>query len=363
MDKSQLLLEKTDLPRPKSFRFSVVMKNFSVISLVCIVFYAILFAIFSVWQMVLVCGICALLWVGILLINRQGLIQVAFLVGVINSTVFALLTTWLLGWSSGFFFMALLIIPIIFHNSYWNQTIKIILAAAILAVIMGLFILSWQNASLWLLDEKFLKLLAAINLVFTIVVLAITGHFFETSASDAEKALIQANKKLAGLATTDPVTNLVNRRIILSRIEQEKNRMERGSKPFTLIMVDVDNFKQVNDEYGHSGGDFVLVNLAEAISLTLRKQDEVARWGGDEFLIMLPETDVEGGIIVAEKIRAKIIETPFVYRELEIPVTITLGVGACEPGSGVGSCIRKADQALYAGKLAGKNRVGYLHDR
>jgi diguanylate cyclase len=363
MDKSQLLLEKMDLPRTKNFRFSVIMKNFSLISLIIISLYAVLFAFISVWQMVLVCGICAVLWVGILLINRRGLIQAAFLVGVLNSTVFALLMTWLLGWSSGFFFMALLIIPIIFHNSYWSQGVKMTLAFAILAVILGLFILSWQQASYWALDDKLLKILAMINLVITVLVLAITGHYFETSAADAEKALIQANKKLASLATTDPVTNLVNRRIILSRIEQEKNRMERGSKPFTLIMVDVDNFKQINDEYGHSGGDYVLVNLAEAISLTLRKQDEVARWGGDEFLIMLPETDVEGGVFVAEKIRTKIIETPFLYRDLEIPVTITLGVGACEPGSGVGSCIRKADQALYAGKQAGKNRVGFLQDR
>jgi diguanylate cyclase len=363
MDKSQLLLEKMDLPRTKNFRFSVVMKNFSLISLICISLYAVLFTVLSVWQMVWVCGVCAILWVGILLINRQGMIQAAFLVGVLNSTVFALLTTWLLGWSSGFFFMALLIIPIIFHNSYWSQIVKMTLAFAILAVIIGLFVISWQQASYWIMDEKILKILAMINLVITVVVLAITGHYFETSAADAEKALIQANKKLAGLATTDPVTNLVNRRIILSRIEQEKNRMERGSKPFTLIMVDVDNFKQVNDEYGHSCGDYVLVNLAEAISLTLRKQDEVARWGGDEFLVMLPETDVDGGVIVAEKIRTKIIETPFLYRELEIPVTVTLGVGSCEPGNGVGSCIRKADQALYAGKQAGKNRVGFLQDR
>lgn len=363
MDKSQLLLEKMDLPRTKNYRFSVVMKNFSLISLICIFLYAVLFAVLSVWQMVLICGVCALLWIGILFINHRGMIQAAFLGGVLNSAVFALFTTWLLGWSSGFFFMALLIIPIIFHNSYWNQILKCTLAFAILAVIIGLFILSWQQASLWVMEDSFLRILAIINLTITVVVLAITGHYFEASASDAEKALIQANKKLASLATTDPVTNLVNRRIILSRIEQEKNRMERGSKPFTLIMVDVDNFKHVNDEYGHNGGDYVLVNLAEAISLTLRKQDEVARWGGDEFLIMLPETDLEGGVIVAEKIRAKIIETPFVYRELEVPVTITLGVGVCEPGSGVGSCIRKADQALYAGKQAGKNRVGIIQER
>jgi diguanylate cyclase (GGDEF)-like protein len=363
MDKSQFLLEKMDLPKTNSYRFSIVMKNFSLISLICIVFYAVLFSILSVWQMVLICVLCAILWVGILLINRRGWHQTAFLTGALNSAVFALLSTWLLGWNSGFYLIALLIIPIIFHNSQLNKWLKWTLAFAILAVVMGLFILSWHWESKWVLDIQIARILSIINIIITFIILAVTGHFFEMAASDAEKALIQTNKKLAGLATTDPVTNLVNRRIILSRIEQEKNRMERGSKPFALIMVDVDNFKQVNDEYGHTGGDFVLVQLAELISISLRKQDEVARWGGDEFLIMLPETDVEGGQIVAEKIRTKILDTPFNYRDLQIPVTITLGVGVCEPGNGVGSCIRKADQALYLGKQAGKNRVGILQER
>jgi diguanylate cyclase len=360
MDKSQLLLEKMDLPQPKNYRFSVVMKNFSLISLGGIIFYAIFFAVISMWQMVLVCGVSAALWIGILLINRRGFHQLGFLAGALNSAIFALLTTWLLGWNSGFYFLALLIIPIIFHNSYNNHWLKCTLSFAILAVVMGLFILSWRQASYWVLSEGILRLLSVINLLFTVILLAVTGHFFETAASDAEKALIQTNKKLASLATTDPVTNLVNRRIILSRIEQEKNRMERGGKSFVLIMIDIDNFKQVNDEYGHTGGDFVLVNLAELISLALRKQDEVARWGGDEFLIMLPETDTEGGQIVAEKIRTKVNTTPFNYRELSIPVTVTLGIASCDPGAGVGSCIRKADQALYVGKQAGKNRVGVL---
>ncbi len=363
MDKSHFLLEKLDIPQPTNYRFSMVMKKFSLISLVCIVLYGVLFAILSVWQMVLISAVCAAIWVGILLINRHGYPQAAFLIGALNSAIFSLLTTWLLGWDSGFYLLALLIMPIIFHNSQLTKWLKGLLAFAILAVIIGLYLLSWQQASYWILDVGLLRIFSLINLFITMIVLALTGHFFETIASDAEKALIQTNKKLASLATTDPVTNLVNRRIILSRIEQEKNRMERGSKPFVLIMVDIDNFKQVNDEYGHAGGDYVLVNLAELISITLRKQDEVARWGGDEFLIMLPETDVEGGQIVAEKIRTKIVNTPFIYRELNIPVTVTLGVGSCDQGAGVGSCIRKADQALYLGKQAGKNRVGVLQDR
>mgnify|MGYP002351338979 FL=1 len=303
---------------------------------------------------------CGLLWAVICLINRRGFSQAAFLAGTLNSAIFALLATGLLGWESGFFFLALLIIPVIFNNSQLRIWVKSLLVFTILAVLIGLYLLSWQQASIWVISKSVLRLLLIANLFFTVVMLAITGTFFETAAADAEKALIQANKKLATLATTDPVTNLVNRRLIVSRIEQEKIRVERGAKPFTLIMVDIDNFKQTNDEFGHTCGDYVLVNMAELISLTLRKQDEVARWGGDEFLIMLPETDVEGAQVVAEKIRSKINDSPFVYRETRIPVTVTLGVGACEPGMGVGSCIRKADQALYYGKQTGKNRVGRL---
>ncbi len=360
MDKSQILLDKIEIPKTKNYRFSVVLKNFSLISLVCILLYGVFFAILSIWQMVAVCAVCGLLWAIICLINRRGFNQAAFLGGTLNSAFFSLFATWLLGWDSGFFFLALLIIPIICNNSQLKIWIKSILVFAILAVLVGLFLLSWQQAAYWAISENFLRLLSIANLFFSVVILAIMGVFFETAASDAEKALIQANKKLATLATTDPVTNLVNRRLIVSRIEQEKIRMERGAKPFTLIMVDIDNFKQTNDEFGHGCGDYVLVNMAELISLSLRKQDEVARWGGDEFLIMLPETDVDGAQVVAEKIRAKIAESPFFYRESKIPVTVTLGVGACEPGMGVGSCIRKADQALYFGKQTGKNKVGRL---
>lgn len=360
MDKSQILLGKKEIQKTKTDRFSAGVSNFSILSLICISFYSVLFMALSVWQMVWVSGFCAICWAGILLINRKKIYQISFLCGVMITMAFSLFSTWLLGWDSGFFLLSFLIVPVIFQNGQMPQILKSALAFAVFAVVAGLYILSWQLPSYWVASVDLTRLLFILNLLITVVFLAITSHICELAALNAEKALLSTNKKLAELATTDPVTNLVNRRIILSRIEQEKYRMERGSKPFTLIMVDVDNFKQVNDQYGHNGGDYVLVNLAELISMSLRKQDEVARWGGDEFLIMLPETDVEGGQIVAEKIRSRILTTPFEYRETRIPVTVTLGVGTSDVGIGVGSCIRKADQALYQGKQAGKNRVGII---
>jgi diguanylate cyclase (GGDEF)-like protein len=144
---------------------------------------------------------------------------------------------------------------------------------------------------------------------------------------------------------------------MLSRITQEKIRLERTGEVFSLIMIDIDNFKVVNDEYGHDAGDFVLISLAAIINFIIRKQDHVARWGGDEFLVFLPETTMNGARVVAEKIRSRILTTPFIYREMDIPVTVTLGVSEGDVDAGIGNCIRKADIALYSGKQAGKNRV------
>lgn len=363
MDTSQLLPKKKSSLQPKNFRFLVVMKYFTIISLTCVLFYALLFAILSVWQMTLVCGITAAFWGGIFLINRRGMIKIAFLAGVAVSAIFSLLSSWLLGWDSGFFLLALLILPVIFYPSQLHFAVKIGLAAFVAAMVLTLFILSWSASSFWVLSQDFLHLLGTINLVIVVIVLSLTGYFFVTVTSDAEKALIQTNKKLASLSSTDPVTNLVNRRIILSRIEQERNRMQRGNKPFTLIMMDVDHFKVINDNYGYAYGDIVMAHLAGIISKSLRMQDEVARWGGDEFLILLPETDIEGGKIVAEKIRGNVIESPYRDQDKELKITVTLGVGQCDKENGVGSYIHKVDHALFLGKQAGRNRVSIFQEQ
>jgi diguanylate cyclase (GGDEF)-like protein len=206
-------------------------------------------------------------------------------------------------------------------------------------------------------SEVVQNLCFGINLVGVSISLAVSGYLFELSNLDEEKEILLSSQKMLMAANTDPLTDLINRRIMMIKIEQEKERVNAGEKPFSLIMIDVDNFKQINDEYGHDGGDFVLINLARMINMCLRKSDLVSRWGGDEFLVLLPETPAQNGQMVADKIRYRITNSPFVYREMDIPVTVTLGVAQCDNFTGVGSSIRKADQALYNGKHDGKDKV------
>lgn len=360
MNKTGSVMDEASAPKNMGYRFSVVMKYYSRISLISYLVYLAIFCAMELWQMALICVICAALWEMIILINRKECRHVCFIAGIAITTLFSLLSTCFLGWTSGFFYPVMMIFPLIFLDPRMRTAVKVSIALIIGVTVVLINILSWGLVPVWELTRTTLQLLYGLNLIFTVIILSITGHYFEAAAADTERALILANKKLTGLATTDPVTNLVNRRTMMMRIEQERERMERGGKTFVLVMVDVDNFKMVNDEYGHDAGDFVLVSLAEMINISLRKQDEVARWGGDEFLILLPETDSEGGLIVAEKIRSRIVRSPFVYHELDIPVSVTFGVGLCDANIGIGSCIRKADMALYQAKQAGKNRVGLI---
>lgn len=173
----------------------------------------------------------------------------------------------------------------------------------------------------------------------------------------ANKELNIVNEKLKKIATTDFLTNLSNRREMINKIEYEQQRFARNNKKFVLMMADLDDFKNINDKYGHDGGDFILVSIANLIKSTIRKQDMLGRWGGEEFLLLLPETDLKGGKALAEKIRKNISVTPFIFDKNSISVTITFGVTVYDRKMSIDDCIRVADRALYRGKRSGKNTV------
>ncbi len=159
------------------------------------------------------------------------------------------------------------------------------------------------------------------------------------------------------MAKTDPLTKLPNRRAVYEFLNYEMIRFKRNSQPFTIVISDIDNFKQINDTYGHDAGDKVLVTLSKLIKSTIRNSDICARWGGEEFLFLLPETDIIGGKIISEKIR-KIIESKKVYyKNSTISVTMTFGLCQFSRELKIDECISHADEALYVGKEAGKNRI------
>ena len=172
-----------------------------------------------------------------------------------------------------------------------------------------------------------------------------------------KEELQTVNRQLYDRATKDPLTGLFNRRKMIDSLEYEKERNRRGDSSYAIIICDIDHFKTINDTYGHDCGDEILKQLAGLLIDTVRKQDQISRWGGEEFLILLPETDEEGARILAEKIRRRIEEESFTCPEHSIEMTMTFGVGLCEGEKDPDRCIKEADLALYHGKQRGRNRT------
>ena len=166
--------------------------------------------------------------------------------------------------------------------------------------------------------------------------------------------------ELAELSVTDELTGVGNRRHLDRKLEEEVRRSERTGQVFALMMIDLDHFKQVNDEYGHQTGDEVLQQCAAALQKVARDTDFVARFGGEEFCVLLPHTPPRGGGRAAERAREAI-------KELPDPVpTISVGVAYWEPRVSAEEIVRRADEGLYRAKESGRNRVvvyGEEHDK
>lgn len=180
----------------------------------------------------------------------------------------------------------------------------------------------------------------------------------------ANQLVINANDKLHDaieraevLSRRDYLTGLYNRLYMMERIHDEISRFNRSGKHFGIIIGDIDNLKRINETYGQECGDHVLQEIAQAMQREIRAQDSLGRWGGEEFILVLPETGVCGAAVAAEKIRAAVAENPISYNDDQIPVTMTFGVYYYDGYVSIDQAISRADSALMEGKEKGKNAV------
>jgi diguanylate cyclase (GGDEF)-like protein len=183
--------------------------------------------------------------------------------------------------------------------------------------------------------------------------------------------LVQANQKLMQeiaerknleqmleqTSRTDYLTGILNRRAISIRLEQVIAQTARGSKRFCTILLDIDHFKQVNDRYGHNVGDQVLKHSVETLQNCIRESDELGRWGGGEFLILTPETELAEAQNLAQRLCGELAATPLIHRQNEISVTASFGVTRYMHGEALEKCLKRTDDALYEAKDQGRNCV------
>lgn len=158
-------------------------------------------------------------------------------------------------------------------------------------------------------------------------------------------------------AKTDGLTGMLNHRTFYETLEMELRRSQRYGSRLSIIMADVDNFKPINDVYGHRAGDMTIKQISRRISACIRQIDIAARYGGDEFAVILPNTSLPDAVVVAERMVKAVCETPILWEGQELHVSLSAGVGQFEGETGIGDVTKATDAALYTAKQTGKNTV------
>ena len=166
------------------------------------------------------------------------------------------------------------------------------------------------------------------------------------------------HQEIYNLSTTDGLTQVHNKRYLLENLDREISRVHRYKRDLSLIILDIDHFKRVNDIFGHLAGDHVLRHMSQVIRNNIRREDMMARFGGEEFVVILPEVNAAGAQTCAEKIRKLVEETEFTYEGARLPVTVSIGVArVTDEVADSMALIRQADAKLYEAKRTGRNRV------
>jgi diguanylate cyclase len=178
-----------------------------------------------------------------------------------------------------------------------------------------------------------------------------------TISDGYQSHLRDVSMRMDFMARTDPLTNLSNRRDMVERLDREVSRFERYDAEFSVILFDIDDFKHVNDLYGHDAGDRVLKAMALSLLHELRRTDSCSRWGGEEFLLLCPETGADEARVVGEKCREAVAKLLIQTEDGEIGITLSGGVASMRKGLDRDALIRLADEGLYRAKASGKNRL------
>jgi diguanylate cyclase (GGDEF)-like protein len=306
--------------------------------------FALLFHALSVTPMVWVNLGSVALYGGSWLLLRAR--RNALAIGLIWAEILfhAVLAVQLIGWDSGFHYYLIVMLPLIFVSPSWRARAKLLLGCALLACYLGLDALSHRLPPVHEVGPQVLAMLRRFNIAATFLIIGFLAHVYHRAVAEAEQ-------RLRAMASTDPLTGALNRRAMTETI----GRSPAG--PLSLLLADIDHFKRINDGFGHEAGDRVLVQVARAIRASVRPGDQVARWGGEEFLVAIAGDALQAGA-VAERVRHAVEQLRLQDAGRPIPVTLTIGCATWRgAGESAEQCVARADARLYEGKQGGRNRV------
>lgn len=276
---------------------------------------------------------------------------------------YASVATVLLGWDWGFMLYTAGLIPVAFYLSYTlpglerRLLLPVITSMGVALCYICVDVITKYTVPVYSdgIPEGVIHFFHYFNMVLLFVLLVFFSALFALEVRYMQRLLEKENDRLGVMANYDPLTKLLNRRSMEVYLKQAFEQVSAES-PFCLMMTDIDNFKSVNDTYGHDVGDVVLKQISNMISRNVRESDHVCRWGGEEFLVLF-RTDLVHARQVAERIRESIAKQSIDAKGKQLFVTITMGIAEYQEGDSIHTLVGEADEKLYYGKKNGKNQV------
>ena len=283
---------------------------------------------------------------------------------VMEVILFAGSSTLILGWDLGYMLYFMCLIPVIFYllftsPKYYGNLLLPLIYSIVICIIYIIIRISYLDCTPWYIGtipNRLVSFMYVFNVFLACFFQAISSFLFMVEIIHMQNALKARNKVLDNLASLDPLTQLCNRRSMEPHLTHTLEVSRATGTPFSLILGDIDDFKHVNDTYGHEVGDKVLEKVAEILKNQMRDEDYVCRWGGEEFLLLI-HANKEAAKAVGERIRSEVEHSIVTDGKYSLSVTMTFGVMDYAPGYSIEKLISLADENLYKGKQNGKNQV------
>lgn len=271
--------------------------------------------------------------------------------------IFTVLTTYFLGWGTGFHWWFFAIISMLHFIARPGDMRNYGLGGIVIVIFCGLYLISGETT---FLNSKLLGhwrlLIVNFNIISVFLIIFCVGLLSRMVLLSVNDKDNQRINRLEWMVLYDNLTDVYNRRTMEKIINR---RLEQVSKnqPLALVFADIDNFKELNDRYHHQFGDQILASVADILRQNFRVKDIVSRWGGEEFVVLLPTVEVEKVYDIVEQVRQQIEQTDFFYNHQLVKLTMTFGVVVSWAGNALTDVVEWADQCMYQGKARGKNQV------
>lgn len=319
--------------------------------------HVVLFVLFLILEVpVMLAGnaVSVVMYVACLRAIKQQRFQLAGMLMGVEIIAHAMLATWVLGWESNFYLFVFCVVPVVAFSFQRHRLRRVCLNVAILLMVVGGFAGRRHMGGGAGISPELMDTFGVLN------ALAATALLLR-SAALAVSFSLQMQMNLFSTAQRDSLTDLYTRRRVMQRVRQLG--AQRQPQTTSMLLLDIDLFKKINDAHGHDVGDAVLQRVAQAITASVRHTDVAARWGGEEFLVLMPDTDSSEARVVADRvlacIRAQAGDVMEMGEGLSAPlqVTATVAVTTLLPGEAFAAGLQRADHLLYEGKRAGRDRV------